>query len=91
MRPAMKHGKMVGLVLAVVFVAVFVPLVPATMSSGHFLSVQYKQTASESPSYYAFHCGSYINPQVSAQVGSGFSAVYQLSKGYSFSCSYNAG
>ncbi len=87
----MKHGKIAGLVLALVLVAVFVPFVPATIASGRFLSIHYQQTASESPSYYAFHCGSYIDPRVSAQIGSAFDAFYQLSRGYSFSCDYNAG
>ncbi len=87
----MKHKKLAGLVLALVLVAVFVPLVPATIASGQFLSIHYQQTASESASYYAFRCGSYINPRVSAQIGSGFAAFYQLSRGYSFSCDYNAG
>ncbi len=87
----MKHGITAGLVLALALVAVFVPFVPATIASGQVLSVHYQQTVSESPSYYAFHCGSYINPRVSAQIGRNFAAFYQLSKGYSFSCNYNSG
>jgi len=86
----MKHKKIVGIAIALALVALFIPFVPTTIASGQFLSVHYQQTASESPSYYAFHCGSYINPRVSAQIGSGFAAFYQLSKGYSFSCDYNA-
>ena len=71
-------------------VALFVPFVPQTQASGHFLGTSYQRTADVSPTYYIFHCGSYINSQVAAQFTSGVSGFYQLSKGYSFSCNYNA-
>jgi len=76
----------VGLVVAV---ALFVPFIPQTQSSWHFLGAQYQETAMVSPSYYMFHCGSYVNSRVTAQLGSGYSGFYQLTKGYTFTCNYN--
>ena len=77
--------------LAVVaLVALFVPFVPQTQASGQFLSARYQRTADVSPTYYLFHCGAYMNSQLSARIGSGYSGFYQLSKGYSFTCNYNS-
>lgn len=87
----MKHMKVAGIVLALALVALFVPFLPATVSSGQFLGVHYQQTATESPAFYAFHCGAYMNAQVSAQLPPNFSGFYKLSKGYSFACNYNSG
>ena len=75
----------VGLIVAV---ALFVPFIPQTQASGHFVGVQYQRTSVVSPSYYAFRCGSYVNSQAVAHIGSVFTGVYQLSKGYTFTCSY---
>lgn len=72
-------------------VALFVPFVPQTQASGQFLGAHYHQTADVSPTYYFFHCGSYVNSQASAQLGVGYSGFYQLSKGYTFACNYNSG
>ncbi|MDG6898594.1 MAG: hypothetical protein JRN24_02540 [Nitrososphaerota archaeon] len=74
----------------VALVALFVPFVPQTQASGQFLGAHYQQTAVVSPTYYAFHCGSYVNSQFSTQLGSGYSGFYQLSKGYTFTCNYNS-
>ncbi len=71
-------------------VALFVPFVPQTQASGHFLGAHYQQTAVVSPTFYAFHCGAYVNSQFSAQLASGYSGFYQLSKGYTFTCNYNS-
>ena len=71
-------------------VAIFVPFVPQTQASGHILGAKYKQSSVVSPSYYAFHCGSYISSQLSASLGT-FSSAYQVSKGYTFACNYNSG
>ncbi len=71
-------------------VALFVPFVPQTQASGHFLGASYRQTSDVSPTYYAFHCGSYVNSQFVTQLGSGYTGLVQLSKGYTFSCNYNS-
>jgi hypothetical protein len=67
----------------------FVPFVPQTQASGQFLGAHYQRTADVSPTYYLFGCGSYVNAQVSAGLASGYSGLYQLSKGYSFTCNFN--
>ena len=87
----MKHTKWIAALVLVALVALFVPFVPQTQASGQFIGAHYQRTADVSPSYYAFHCGSYINPQVAVQLGSGFDGFYQLSKGYTFACYYNSG
>jgi hypothetical protein len=71
-------------------VALFVPFIPQTQASGHFVGVQYEQTAIVSPTYYAFHCGSYVDSRVTAQLASGYAGFYQLSNGYAFTCNYNS-
>ncbi len=86
----MSVTKWIVALVVIALVALFVPFVPQTQASGHFLGVQYQHTAVVSPTYYAFHCGSYINSQVSAQFASGYSGFYQLSKGYTFTCNYNS-
>lgn len=69
--------------------ALFVPLVPQTQASGQFLGTHYQRTAVVSPTYYVFHCGAFVNSQVSAQLASGYTGFYQLSKGYTFACNYS--
>ncbi len=86
----MSATKWIVALVIIALVALFVPFVPQTQASGHILGVQYQRTAVVSPSYYAFHCGSYINSQVMAQFASGYSGFYQLSKGYTFTCNYNS-
>jgi len=86
----MSATKWIVLLVVLAAVALFVPFVPQTQASGHFLGAQYQRTAVVSPAYYVFHCGSYFNSQVTAQLGSGYSGFYQLSKGYSFTCNYNS-
>ena len=71
-------------------VALFVPFVPQTQASGQILGAHYQRSAVVSPTYYVFHCGSYVDSKVSAQLGSGYSGFYQLSKGYTFACNYNS-
>ncbi len=71
-------------------VVLFVSFVPTTQSSGHFLGAHYQQSADVSPTCYAFHCGAYVNSQVSAQLASGYTGILQLSKGYTFTCNYNS-
>jgi hypothetical protein len=71
-------------------VALFVPLVPQTQASGQFLGAHYQRTAVVSPTYYVFHCGAFVNSQISAQLASGYSGFYQLSKGYNFACNYSS-
>ena len=83
-------AKWAALLVLLGVVALFLPFVPQTQASGHFLGAQYQRTAMVSPTYYAFHCGSYIDSQVTAQLGSGYSGIYQLSRGYTFTCDYNA-
>jgi hypothetical protein len=87
----MSARKWAAVILVVALVALFVPFVPQTFASGTFLGGHYQKTAVVSPTYYAFHCGSYVNSQVSAQLSSGFSGFYDLSKGYTFTCNYNSG
>lgn len=86
----MTKTKWVVLLVIVGLIAIFVPFVPQTQASGQFLGGSYQRTAVVSPSFYAFHCGSYINSQISTQLGSGYSGFYQLSKGYTFACNYNS-
>lgn len=81
--------KWVALLALLALVAMFVPFVPQTQASGHFLGARYQQTSIVSPTYYAFQCGSYINSQVTANLGS-FTGVYQVTKGYAFTCNYNS-
>jgi hypothetical protein len=83
------NAKWIVALLIIALVVIFVPFVPQTRASGHILGAQYQQTAMVSPTYYVFHCGSYFNSQVSAQFASGYSGFYQLSKGYTFTCSFN--
>ena len=71
-------------------VALFVPLVPQTQASGQFLGAHYQRTAVASPTYYIFQCGAFVNSQISAQLASGYSGFYQLSKGYNFACNYSS-
>lgn len=78
-------------VLAIVgLVALFVPFVPMTSGSGQFFGAHYATTATVSPTYYVFHCGSYVDRGISANIGSGYTSFYQLSKGYTFSCVYTS-
>jgi hypothetical protein len=70
--------------------ALFVPFVPQTQASGQFIGAHYQRSAVVSPTYYAFGCGAFVNSQVAAQLGSGFSGIYQLSKGYTFTCNYSS-
>jgi hypothetical protein len=86
----MSAAKWIVVLLLLAVVALFVPFIPQSQASGHFLGVQYQRTAMVSPTYYVFHCGSYVNSQVTAQLGSGYSGFYQLSKGYTFTCAYNS-
>lgn len=85
----MSTKKWIVVLALAALVALFVPFVPQTQASGHFLGASYQRSAMVSPTYYAFHCGSFINSQISTQLGSGYSGFYQLSKGYTFTCSYN--
>ena len=85
----MKAKKWIAAIVILAAVALFVPFVPQTQSSGQVLGAHYSQTASVSPTYYAFHCGSYVDSRFSVQLGSGYSGFYQMTKGYSFSCNYN--
>ena len=78
------------LVGALLTVALFIPFIPQTQSSGHFLGVQYQRSAIVSPSYYAFHCGAYVDSKVTAQLGSGYAGFYQLPKAYTFTCDYSS-
>lgn len=82
--------KWIAVIILVGIVALFVPFVPQTQATGQFLGAHYQRSATVSPSYYAFQCGSYLNPQVSFQLASGFSGFYQLAKGYTFACNYNS-
>lgn len=86
----MKATKWIAVLVLVALVALFVPFVPQTQAQGQFLGAHYQRSAVVSPTYYAFHCGSFINSQISAQLGSGYSGFYQLSKGYTFTCNYNS-
>ena len=70
-------------------VALFVPFVPQTQTSGRFLGAHYQRTADVSPSYYVTGCGAYVNSQFTTQLASGLSGITQLSKGYTFACNYN--
>jgi len=86
----MSAKKWTVMLLLLFAVALFVPSIPQIQASGHFVGVQYQQTAIVSPSYYVFHCGSYIDSKVTTQLGSHLSGDYQLSTGYTFSCNYNS-
>jgi hypothetical protein len=78
------------MILLLLAMALFVPFIPQTQASGHFVGVQYQQTAIVSPSYYMFHCGSYIDSKVTAQLGSHMAGDYQPSTDYTFSCNYSS-
>lgn len=86
----MSATKWIVVLVLVALVALFVPFIPQAQTSGQFFGVHYQRTADVSPTYYFLHCGAYMNSQVSAQLGSGYSGLYQLSKGYAFTCIYNA-
>lgn len=86
----MSARKWIAVLVLLGIVVLFVPFVPQTQASGQFLGAHYQRSADVSPTYYVFHCGSYINSQLAAQIGSGYSGFYQLSKGYTFDCSFNA-
>ena len=86
----MRRTKWVVLLVLLAAVALFVPFVPQTQASGQIFGAHYQRSAVVSPTYYVFHCGSYVDSQVSAQLASGYSGFYQLSKGYSFACNYNS-
>jgi hypothetical protein len=86
----MSRTKWVVLLVLLAGVALFVPFVPQTQASGQILGAHYQRSAVVSPTYYVFHCGSYVDSKVSAQLGSGYSGFYQLSKGYTFACNYNS-
>ena len=45
-------------------VALFIPFVPQTQASGHFLGAHYQRSADVSPTYYLFGCGAYVNSQI---------------------------
>ncbi|MBI3841300.1 MAG: hypothetical protein HY297_05055 [Thaumarchaeota archaeon] len=81
----------IAALIVLAFVALFVPFILKTTSAGQFYGAHYQTSSVVSPTYYVFHCGSYVNSGVSAQLGSGFSGFYQLSKGYVFSCMYTTG
>jgi hypothetical protein len=87
----MNAKKWIAVLVLVALVALFMPIVPMTQSSGQFLGAHYQQSAQVSPSYYLFHCGSYLNPQTSYQLGSGYAGFYQVEKGYTFTCDYSSG
>ncbi|MDE1854033.1 MAG: hypothetical protein KGI38_09875 [Thaumarchaeota archaeon] len=86
----MKATRWVVVLVLMAAVALFVPFVPQTQASGHFFGASYQRTADVSPTYYVFHCGSYINSQAAAQLGSGYTGFYKLSQGYAFACNYNS-
>lgn len=79
----------IGLLVLVALVALFVPFIPQTQASAHFVTASIQRTADVSPTYYLFHCGAFTNSQITAQLGGGYTGFYQLSKGYSFECNYN--
>ncbi len=80
-----------AIVLVVVGLVFFLaPFVPYTSASGHILGASYRVTADVSPSYYLFRCGSYINHEATA-TAQGFSSMYQITQGYTFTCNYNTG
>ena len=86
----MSATKWVASFLLLLAIALFVPFIPQTQASGHFVGVQYQQTAIVSPTYYVFHCGSYVDMKVSAQLGSHMTGEYHPSTGYTFACNYNS-
>lgn len=86
----MGKTKWIVVVAILAVIALFIPFVPQTQASGQFFGAHYQRTADVSPSYYFFGCGSYVNAQVAAQLGSGYSGFSQLSKGYTFTCNFNA-
>ena len=86
----MSATKWIAVLVLLAVVALFVPFVPQTQASGQFLGAYYSRTAVVSPTYYAFHCGAFVNSQVAAQLGSGYTGIYQLSKGYTFTCDYTS-
>jgi hypothetical protein len=83
------NTKWIAVLVLLGVVAFFVPFVPQTLASGQFIGVHYQRTADVSPTYYLFHCGSYVNSQLSAQLASGYTGFYQFSKGYTFTCNIN--
>ncbi len=86
----MSARKLAIVLIVIAFIALFLPFIPHTNSSGQFFGAQYQTTADVSPTFLVFHCGSYVNSHFAAQLASGFSAFYHLSKGYTFSCVYNS-
>jgi hypothetical protein len=83
------NTKWIAVLVVLGVIALFVPVVPQTQASGQFIGVHYQRTADVSPTYYFFRCGSYVNSQLSAQLASGYTGLYQFSKGYAFTCNIN--
>ena len=86
----MNKTKWIAVLVLLGAIALFVPFVPQTQASGHFLGANYQRSADVSPTYYLVGCGAYVNSQFTAQLASGYTGIAQLSKGYTFACNFNA-
>jgi len=83
MRTAVKAAL---LVVALLLIFLFVPVFPYTAASGSaFGAASVKVTASVSLTFLLFHCGSFINAQVTGSIG-GFVGSVPISQGYTFTC-----
>jgi len=83
------NTKWIAVLVLLGVIALFVPFVPQTRGSGQFLGAHYQSTADVSPTYYLFHCGSYVNSHLSTELAFGYTGIYQLSQGYTFTCNIN--
>lgn len=86
----MSKTKWMAVLVLLGLAALFVPFVPQTQASGHLLGAHYQRTADVSPTYYLTGCGAYVNSRFAAQLAWGYSGIAQLSRGYTFTCGFNA-
>ncbi len=78
--------KVVAILVVLVIIFLFVPVFPYTAASGSAFGVaSVKVTADVSLTFLLFHCGSFINAQVTGSIG-GFAGSVPISHGYTFTC-----
>ena len=74
------------LLVALILIFLLVPVFPYTAASSSAFGVaSVKVTADVSLTYLLFHCGSFINAQVTSSIG-GFAGSVPISQGYTFTC-----
>ena len=78
--------KAVVILVVLVIIFLFVPVFPYTAASGSAFGVaSVRVTADVSLTFLLFHCGSFINAQVTGSIA-GFAGSVPISQGYTFTC-----